>query len=239
MNITVADFGSAKRCVIACALQQSHAADRTGVFRRIIHDFADLDGSFSFTFFCFCFFFFFDLFWKATAPLCAIFDTWLRAWSLQWLQSYLSNRSLYVNVNSSTSKDFPISAGVPQGSHLGPVLFLAFINNLPDACCSSTEIYADDTLLHLIIPKNDHTTLEPLQASVTNAACWANLWRGRFSPSKTVTLPFGKTARKACLENNVIIENEVINVAVSHEHLRLTISTDLRWTAHRESFSAI
>ena len=65
--------------------------------------------------------------------------------SLQWLQSYLSNRSLYVNVNSSTSKDFPISAGVPQGSHLGPVLFLAFVNDLPDACCSPTEIYADDT----------------------------------------------------------------------------------------------
>ena len=74
--------------------------------------------------------------------------------SLQWLQSYLSNRSLYVNVNSSTSKDFPISTGVPQGSHLGPVLFLAFINDLPDACCSPIEVYADDTLLHLIILKN-------------------------------------------------------------------------------------
>ena len=158
--------------------------------------------------------------------------------SLQWLQSYLSNRSLYVNVNSSTSKDFPISAGVPQGSHLGPVLFLAFINDLPDACCSPTEIYADDTLLHLIIPKNDHTALATLQASVTNAACWANSWRGRFSPSKTVMLPIGKTARKECLENNVIMENEVINVAASHKHLGLTISTDLRWTAHIASISA-
>ena len=46
------------------------------------------------------------------------------------------------------------------------------------------------------------------------------------------------TARKACLEKNVIMENEVINVAVSHKHLGLTISTDLRWTAHVESISA-
>ena len=58
------------------------------------------------------------------------------------------------------------------------------------------------------------------------------------APSKTVMLSIGKTARKACLENNVIMENEVINVAVSHKHLGLTISTDLRWTAHIESISA-
>ena len=106
------------------------------------------------------------------------------------------------------------------------------MNDLPDACCSPTEIYADDTLLHLIIPKNDHTSLATLQASVTNAACWANSWRGRFSPRKTVLLPIGKTAREAYLENNVIMENEVINVAVSHKHCGFTISTDLRWTAY-------
>ena len=83
--------------------------------------------------------------------------------------------------------------------NLGPVLFLAFMNDLPDACCSPTEIYADDTLLHLIIPKNDHTctALTTLQASVTNATCWANSWRDRFSPSKTVMLPIGKTASNA------------------------------------------
>ena len=106
------------------------------------------------------------------------------------------------------------------------------MNDLPDARCSPTEIYADDTLLHLIIPKNDHTALATLQANVTNAACWANSWRGRFCPRKTVLLPIGKTAREACLENNVIMENEVINVAVSHKHCGFTISTDLRWTAH-------
>ena len=60
VNIAVADFGNAKRCAIACALQQSHAADWTGVFRRIIHDFADWDGFSSFSLFCFPFFFFFD-----------------------------------------------------------------------------------------------------------------------------------------------------------------------------------
>ena len=58
-----------------------------------------------------------------------------------------------------------------------------------------------DTLLNLIILKNDHTALATLQASVTITACWANSWRGRSSPNKTVMLPVGKTARKACLEN--------------------------------------
>ena len=85
MNIAVADFGSAKRCAIACALQQSHAADWTGVFRRIIHDFADWDGFFFLLVsFVFCFFFsisisLFFFFLERDCLLCAICDTWLRA----------------------------------------------------------------------------------------------------------------------------------------------------------------
>ena len=77
VNIAVTDFGSAKRCVIVCALQQSHDADWTSVFRRIIHDFADDHPWFCgpgwlfflFDSFAFCFFFFrFRFFvWNATA----------------------------------------------------------------------------------------------------------------------------------------------------------------------------
>ena len=84
MNIAVADFGSAKRCAIACALQQSHAADWTGVFWRIIHDFTDWDGFFLLVSFVFCLFslsislFFLFFFLEHDCLLCAICDMWLR-----------------------------------------------------------------------------------------------------------------------------------------------------------------
>ena len=65
-----------------------------------------------------------------------------------WFRSYLSERTITVRVGTALSSSQKIAAGVPQGSHLGPVLFLLFINDLPSHVNMSTELYADDALLH-------------------------------------------------------------------------------------------
>ena len=109
--------------------------------------------------------------------------------SIDWLNNYLSDRVLHVRVGSALSRTFPLSAGVPQGSHLGPVLFLAFINDLPATIPSSSELYADDALLHQHCSADN--SLEGLQQSITSAECWALSWHGQFGHSKTVALPIG------------------------------------------------
>ena len=74
----------------------------------------------------------------------------VRGTPLLWFESYLSNRKQYVSVNGNTSDELIITHGVPQGSVLGPLLFLMFINDLPDVSKHLTfYLFADDTNIYL------------------------------------------------------------------------------------------
>ena len=64
------------------------------------------------------------------------------------ISSFLSNRRLRVVLDGKSSQEYPVNAGVPQGSILGPTLFLLYINNLPDDVICNIAIYADDTTLY-------------------------------------------------------------------------------------------
>ena len=67
--------------------------------------------------------------------------------TVKWFQSYLSNRKFMVNLENSFSKVSSISCGVPQGSILGPLLFLIYVNDMPMAATCDLFLYADDTCL--------------------------------------------------------------------------------------------
>ena len=82
---------------------------------------------------------------------------------LRWLADYLSNRSQYVCVNGASSNTLPVSSGVPQGSVLGPLLFIIYINDISTVPLSagSMLLYADDSMLyHLISAPEDYHHLQ-------------------------------------------------------------------------------
>ena len=65
-----------------------------------------------------------------------------------FISSFLSNRRLLVVLDGHSSQEYPVNAGVPQGSILGPTLFLMYINDLPDDVICNIAIYADDSTLY-------------------------------------------------------------------------------------------
>ena len=69
----------------------------------------------------------------------------VRGQVLKEVEDFLSDRYQYVSVNDKTSQKIPVTSGVPQGSVLGPVLFIYFINDLPDVIKCVSRIFADDT----------------------------------------------------------------------------------------------
>ena len=90
---------------------------------------------------------------------------------LNWIKNFLDNRKQAVVLNGINSDSIPVSSGVPQGSVLGPILFLAYINDLPDRVKSRVRLFADDTAMFLIItPLSDSKIL---QQDFNNLEYWA------------------------------------------------------------------
>ena len=100
---------------------------------------------------------------------------------LKLLENYLTDRQQRVVLNGRTSSWQNVYAGVPQGSVLGPLLFLIYINDLPDELTSMCKIFADDTsLFSTVIDKNNSNS--QLNSDLAKISKWAFQWKMSFNP---------------------------------------------------------
>lgn len=160
-------------------------------------------------------------------------------YSLTWLRSYLTSREIVVRVGTARSDPYTLRTGVPQGSHLGPVLFLVFINDLPQTVDLPTELYADDALIHKCNFNLTDNSIRSLQDAVDSAAEWATSWHGRFGSDKTKALPLTRGSHLSTeLIGKLTILGQTIEVTRLHKHLGLLISGNLDWTDHVKSVIA-
>ena len=107
---------------------------------------------------------------------------------LDWFSDYLMDRSQRVVIDGEASVRLPVTAGVPQGSFVGPLLFVIFINDLPDAIHehTSTALYADDTKLHrTILAAKD---CDILQQDLASLNTWSHESNLKFNASKCKVL---------------------------------------------------
>ena len=100
---------------------------------------------------------------------------------LTLLKNYLSNRSQRVVLNGQTSDWAEIKAGVPQGSVLGPLLFLIYINDLPENLQSNPKLFADDTSIFSFV-KNINESQNQMNDDLLKINNWASQWKMIFNP---------------------------------------------------------
>ena len=111
----------------------------------------------------------------------------------KWFRSYLTNRSQQVSINGSLSYSLPVSSGVPQGSILGPLLFLVYVNDLPTAITTSQLLmFADDTKCFSGIS----SALDPitLQSDLNAITSWCTVNKLSLNEAKCVYLRFFPTS---------------------------------------------
>ncbi|KAJ8027731.1 RNA-directed DNA polymerase from mobile element jockey [Holothuria leucospilota] len=106
-----------------------------------------------------------------------------------WINSWLNGRSQRVVVNGNFSSWKEVTSGVPQGSVLGPLLFLIFINDIDSSLTSSISKFADDTKLYRKVSDKDDASL--LQKDLDRLFSWSQTWQMSFNADKCKVLHFG------------------------------------------------
>ena len=147
----------------------------------------------------------------------------------KWFSSYLSNRKQYVSINNSNSIPSDISCGVPQGSILGPILFIIYVNDLNSVSQQLRNImFADDT--NLFLTGNSIETIESLMNSeLCNLIEWFQANLLSLNISKTNYIVFSK---KRNITANILIGDTPLVKLDTTKFLGVIISCDLKWNSH-------
>ena len=106
----------------------------------------------------------------------------IRGIALAWIRSFLGNRSQTVELESEESGSVPVTSGIPQDSVLGPILFLVYIDDLPDGLSSQVRLFADDTAVYLTTGSAEDGKV--LQNDLDRLSMWDDRWDMEFNPSK-------------------------------------------------------
>ena len=152
----------------------------------------------------------------------------VRSDSHNWIRAFLSNRQQRVVLDGCFSTCAPVLSGVPQGTVLGPTLFLIFINDLPSCVNSSVRLFADDCVLYRRIRSvQDSITL---QQDLNALNRWEENWLMEFNPDKCFVLNITRK-RKPSL-NTYNLHHTQLQTVNTTTYLGVEISNDLRWSHH-------
>ena len=148
--------------------------------------------------------------------------------TLGWTEPFLAGRTQCVVLDGEASSELSLSSAVPQGSVLGPILFLLYINDLPDHIHSQVRLFADDTAMYLAVQKQEDSAT--LQNDLNNLQEWEQLWDMEFNPSKCQVLHIARSRKP--IHRNYTMHGQVLESVDYARYLGVDISSDLNFSNH-------
>ena len=151
---------------------------------------------------------------------------------LKWLRFFLTQRKQHVVINGAYSDWANVTSGVPQGTVLGPLLFLLYVNDLDSVVkCSTVKLFADGVLLYApVCSTKDCSALQDDLAAIFH---WTNRWQLRLNPNKCEALAI--TNKRIQLTYTYRIDQQLISWRDSVKYLGLHVHSKLSWSKHCKS----
>jgi ribonuclease P/MRP protein subunit RPP40 len=141
-------------------------------------------------------------------------------------ESYLTNRKQRVVIGGKY-----IHGGVPQGSILGPFLFLLYVADISKTLENQASLFADDTTIIRPITDNPTANIQSLNDDLTRLMLWADLWRVTFNPAKTYFLRISNKQNRPLLRP-ILFNNTIVQEVETHTNLGLTFNNKFTWDDH-------
>lgn len=148
---------------------------------------------------------------------------------LSWITCFLTNRSQFVTANDETSPLASVHSGVPQGSVLGPLLFLIYINDLPNSISSSISLFADDCVIYREV--TNASDVLNLQTDINHVSKWCELWGMELNTTKCKAMT---VSRKCNFPSSYFLEDVPLHSVSSYKYLGVYITSDISWQMHVE-----
>ena len=158
---------------------------------------------------------------------------------LNWFRSYLSNRTQYVYYNNCKSEKLDVTCGVPQGSILGPLLFILYINDIVNTSNMLQFIlFADDTTI-LFSDKDISSKIDLINTELKEVTNWFKTNKLSVNASKTNFMIMGTTHQTSKPKNNikVILDNVELSRVNKTKFLGVLIDENLTWKDHIDAIS--
>ena len=158
----------------------------------------------------------------------------IRGKMLQWLSSWLTNRKQCVVVDGEFSNEVMVTSGVPQGTVLGPLMFLIYVNNIGKGLSSRIRLFADDALLYKEIRSQEDADI--LQDDLSKLERWSVVWQMSFNPQKCTVLRVHR--KRNPVRSNYQLLGHTLEESQSSKYLGVEISSDLKWNSHIDAITS-